>query len=104
MVNPLAPIAAKLSVNFCFMASIAVLMPTTAMIPKAMIATVIPVRSLLPRIVLQERLSVSIVRMLDQITQKPAYRGLPRINNLRHPVHQHPPPDPHPTTHPRHHP
>jgi hypothetical protein len=51
MVKPLAPILEKLSVNFWFMASIAVMMPTRAMIPNAMIDTVKPVRSRLPRMV-----------------------------------------------------
>ncbi|WP_431213736.1 hypothetical protein ACQ86N_02145 [Puia sp. P3] len=55
MVNPLAPMAEKLSVNFCFMALIAVLMPTRAMMPKAMMATVMPVRSLLLRTVRKAR-------------------------------------------------
>ena len=43
----------KLSVNFWFIALIAVMMPIKAMIPKAIIATVIPVRSLLLRMVLK---------------------------------------------------
>jgi len=47
MVKPLAPMDEKLSVNFCFMASMAVLMPTSAMIPNAIMDTVIPVRTLL---------------------------------------------------------
>ena len=45
----------KLSVSFWFMASMAVMIPTRAMMPKAMMATVRPVRSLLLRTVLEAR-------------------------------------------------
>lgn len=41
----------KLSVSFWFMALIAVMIPTSAIIPKAIMDTVIPVRSLLLRTV-----------------------------------------------------
>jgi hypothetical protein len=50
-VNAFAPIVEKLSENFWFIAWIAVMIPTRAMMPKAMIATVNPVRNLLPRTV-----------------------------------------------------
>jgi hypothetical protein len=42
---------AKFSVRLWFMEAIAVIIPMSAIIPKAMMATVIPVRSLLLRIV-----------------------------------------------------
>src|SRR5258708_6218831 len=67
MVNPLAPIAEKLSVNFCFMSSIAVLIPTRAMIPKAMMATVMPVRTLLLFTVRKARASVSWIFMVQSV-------------------------------------
>src|SRR5688572_4374632 len=54
MVKPFAPIAEKLSVNFCVIASIAVRIPINEAIPNAMMATVIPVRNRLPLIVLKE--------------------------------------------------
>jgi hypothetical protein len=47
MVYPFAPIEEKLSMNFCCIALIAVLIPTNAIIPNAIIATVRPVRNLL---------------------------------------------------------
>lgn len=47
----MAPMVEKLSVNFWFIACMAVMMPTRAIIPKAMMETVSPVRSLLLRIV-----------------------------------------------------
>src|ERR1700727_730334 len=102
MVKPLAPMAEKLSVNFCFMASIAVLMPTRAIMPKAMIATVIPVRRRLPLIVRKAREKVSMVRMSDPIynfkQDGPRGIGLPGIYHGikliqqhlgEHPDHQH---------------
>jgi hypothetical protein len=49
IVKEFAPIVEKLSVNFWFMALMAVIIPTTAIMPKAMMATVSPVRSLLLR-------------------------------------------------------
>ena len=51
MVNPFAPIVEKLSVNFWFMALMAVIIPTSAIMPNAIIATVNPVLSLLLRTV-----------------------------------------------------
>jgi hypothetical protein len=49
----------KLSRRLAFIASIAVMIPTRAMMPKAMIATVIPVRSLCDRTVLIASMMVS---------------------------------------------
>ena len=59
MVNPLAPMEEKLSMNFCCMAVSAVLMPTSAMMPKAMIETVKPVRSRLALTVRKDIINVS---------------------------------------------
>jgi hypothetical protein len=56
----------KLSINFWFMALIAVMIPTRAMIPNAMIATVRPVRSLLLRTVRKAREKMSAVFMQKQ--------------------------------------
>jgi hypothetical protein len=54
----------KLSRKLLFMASIAVMIPTKAIMPKAMMATVIAVLSLLPITVLQAntKLSVNFMR------------------------------------------
>jgi hypothetical protein len=49
----------KLSRRLAFIASIAVMIPTRAMIPKAMIATVIPVRSLCDLTVFRASMRVS---------------------------------------------
>ena len=64
MLNALAPIVEKLSRKLLFIASIAVIIPTNAMIPKAMIATVMPVRSLFPLTVLQANTKLSSSFML----------------------------------------
>src|SRR3954447_13656806 len=75
MVKPLAPIVAKLSFRLLFMASIAVIMPMRAIIPKAIIDTVIPVRSLLLTTVLyackNESFSTMMLQyVLRKITQR----------------------------------
>jgi hypothetical protein len=49
----------KLSLKLLFIASIAVIIPTRAMIPKAIMATVIPVRSLLALTVRRARENTS---------------------------------------------
>jgi hypothetical protein len=49
----------KLSLKLLFIASMAVMMPTRAIIPKAIIATVIPVRNLFALTVLQARTRLS---------------------------------------------
>src|ERR1700741_4045191 len=51
ILNAFAPIEEKLSFKLWFIASMAVMIPINAMIPKAMMATVMPVRSLLLRTV-----------------------------------------------------
>ena len=59
MLNALAPIVEKLSRRLWFIASMAVIMPISAIIPKAIIATVIPVLSLLLLTVLNDKANVS---------------------------------------------
>jgi hypothetical protein len=59
MLKALAPIVEKLSLRLLFMASMAVMIPTRAMIPKAMMATVMPVRRRWDFTVFQARLKVS---------------------------------------------
>src|SRR6478752_8513828 len=51
ILKALAPMDEKLSFRLWFIASIAVMIPISAMIPKAIMATVIPVRNLLLRTV-----------------------------------------------------
>ena len=53
MLKAFAPMEEKLSFKLWFMASIAVMMPINAMMPKAMMATVMPVRNILLRTVLK---------------------------------------------------
>src|SRR5580693_4897777 len=94
MVNPLAPMAEKLSVNFCFMASMAVLIPTNAMIPNAIIATVRPVRTRFPRIVLYARDNVSESRILPRVHEmlelaQQYLRPNPQQDHQRRQQHQH---------------
>jgi hypothetical protein len=69
MLNPLAPMVEKLSVSFWFIAFMAVIIPTNAIIPKAIMETVIPVRSLLLRTVRKDRESTSFVFMERRLTK-----------------------------------
>jgi hypothetical protein len=59
MLKPDAPMVEKLSVSFWFMALMAVIIPTNAMMPNAIIATVIPLRSLWLLTVRKEREKIS---------------------------------------------
>ena len=59
ILNAFAPIKEKFSFKLWFMADIAVIIPINAMIPKAIIATVIPVRSLLLFTVRQAKIKES---------------------------------------------
>ena len=68
MLNELAPIVEKLVVRLALAACIEVIIPINAMIPKAIIATVMPVRNLLPEILRQERESVSLKVMSSYST------------------------------------
>jgi hypothetical protein len=60
MLNALAPMVEKLEVRLLLAAAMAVMISIRAKIPNAMITTVIPVRSLLALIFLQERESESL--------------------------------------------
>jgi hypothetical protein len=62
----LAPIEEKLSLRLWFIDWIAVMMPINAIMPKAMMATVIPVRSLLLRTVRNAKVkeSISVIRLV----------------------------------------
>lgn len=59
----------KLSVSFWFIASIAVMMPIKAMMPKAIMATVIPLRSLLLRTVRKAKEKTSEVFIKNGFTK-----------------------------------
>lgn len=63
MLKALAPMVEKLSLRLLFIASIAVIIPTRAIIPNAMMATVMPVLSLFPLIVLQANIKLSVIFM-----------------------------------------
>src|SRR5690606_2181733 len=64
MVKALAPMLEKLSVNFWFIALMAVIMPISAIIPKAIMATVKAVRRVLPLTVRKASRKVSLNFML----------------------------------------
>ena len=71
-VKVLAPIVEKLSVNFWFMALMAVIIPISAMMPKAIIATVNPVRNLLLRMV--RKASENVSRKFIDVTSLTDYK------------------------------